>query len=75
MLLPAGINMPKLSHQSRKAWCHCLGPYLMTEGDADERNAGGRGHQEEQEQQWPVQAGEPVLLIERCLVGAFITLI
>lgn len=47
----------------------------MAESDADERNAGGHGYQEEQEQQWPMLAGEPILLIERCLVGAFITLI
>lgn len=51
------------------------GPYLMTEGDADERNADGHSHQEEQEQQWPMLAGEAVLLIELCLVGALITLI
>lgn len=47
----------------------------MAEGDADERNAGGHSHQEEQEQQWSMLAGEAVLLIECCLVGAFITLI
>lgn len=47
----------------------------MTEGDADERNADGHSHQEEQEQQWPMLAGEAVLLIELCLVGALITLI
>lgn len=47
----------------------------MTEGDADERNADSHSHQEEQEQQWPMLAGEAVLLIELCLVGALITLI
>lgn len=47
----------------------------MAEGDDDECDAGGHSHQEEQEQQWPMLAGEAVLLIELCLVGAFITLI
>lgn len=47
----------------------------MTEGDADERHADGHSHQEEQEQQWPMLAGEAVLLIELCLVGTLVTFI
>ena len=47
----------------------------IAEGDDDERGAGSDGHQQEHEQEWPVLAGEAVLLVERILVGALLALV